>query len=129
MVTRLIKHSFQQYLGLSPIRDGSWDAEELFKQVSKLREAAGKLRTERKLRKAIKSMYDYFQPWSMRTGKQSVNIEKLNLFQLINTELERLPRKSARSASIDDPPLVIVERDAMPYVDCYETKVEGRGGN
>ena len=44
-----------------------------FHTRDKLREAAGKLHTERKLRKAKKILYDYFQTWSMFTGKQLVN--------------------------------------------------------
>ena len=44
-----------------------------FQKSEKLREAASKLHTGRKLRKAKKILYDYFQPWSMPTGKQLVN--------------------------------------------------------
>ena len=58
-----------------------------FQTREQLREADGKLHTERKLRKTKKSLYDYFQPWSMPTGKRLANI-RIDFMSMINNELE-----------------------------------------
>ena len=58
-----------------------------FQKSEQLREAAGKLHTERKLRKAKKSLYDYFQLWSMPNGKQLVK-RRIDFMSMINNELE-----------------------------------------
>ena len=57
-----------------------------FQTSEQLREAAGKLHTDRKLRKANKSLYYYFQPWIMPTGKQLVN-RIIDFMSMINNEL------------------------------------------
>ena len=93
-----------------------------FKTSEKLREAAGKLHTERKLRKANKSLYYYFQPWSMPTGKQLVN-RRIDFMSMINNELEWCQGNIMKCIK-DDPPLVIVQWGEILDVDGYETKVE-----
>ena len=80
-----------------------------FQTSEKLREAAGKLHTERKMRKAKKSLYDYFQPWSMPTGKQLVN-RRIDFMSMINNELEWCQGKVTKCIRYD-PPLIIVEWD------------------
>ena len=58
----------------------------------------------------------------MPTGKQLVN-RRIDFMSMINNELEWCQGKVTKCIR-DDPPLVIVEWDAMPDVDGYETKVE-----
>ena len=57
----------------------------------------------------------------MPTGKQLVNII-IDFMSMINKELEWCQGKVTKCIR-DDLPLVIVEWDAMPDVDGYETKV------
>ena len=76
------------------------------------------------MRKAKKSLYDCFQPWRMPTGKQLVN-RRIYFMSMINNELEWCQGKVTKCIR-DDLPLVIVEWDAMPYVDSYEKKLRHR---
>ena len=109
---RVRKHSFHQYLGLSLIKKEAAVGAKNFQTREQLREAAGKFtHTERK-RKAKKSLYDYFQPWSMPTGKQLVN-RIIDFMSMINNKLEWCQGKVTKCIR-DDPPLVILEWDTMP---------------
>ena len=58
----------------------------------------------------------------MPTGKQLVN-RRIDVMSMINNELEWCQGKVTECIR-DDLPLVILEWDAMPDVDGYETKVE-----
>ena len=69
------------------------------------------MHTERNLRKAKKILYDYFQTWSMPTGKQLVN-RRIEFMPIINNELEWCQGKVTKCIRYD-PPLVIVEWYAM----------------
>ena len=58
-----------------------------FQTSEQLIESSGKLHTERKLSKANKRLFNYFQPWSIPTGKQLVD-RRIDFMSMIDNDLE-----------------------------------------